>query len=551
MNIQVLPHNIILTKSTDINTGEYNVTECVFEFSDEYDGLTKEAVFSISNNIIKKAILNNKCSIPSEVLEQAGNVLIGVFGYEIFNQELVLRYSPKPAYFNVIDGSFKEGNDPELPEPTEWEQVLEQINAAIEKTNNLDIEVEKSGNTSTVTITKKDETTKSVDIIDGQDGVDGKDAKINGVNTLTVQAGENISISQSGSAMTISATDTTDYSNLSNQPQINSVTLSGNKSLNDLGIQPAGNYITKAVNDLENYYKKTETFTKQEVNNLISAITTMDIQVVQTLPTEDISTTTIYLVPKTAAETNDAYDEYIYVSNAWEHIGSTEVDLTNYVTNTDYASNSTGGVVKTNTNYGTSVDSNGSFRGTTKTYEDYDSMHNLGLISKVTLENVIAGKGLVSNTDYGSDNTAGVIKSSSTYGTQFASTGAMYARTRTYEQYTNSTSPGLFIGKGTLENIITGKGLVSNTDYATSATGGVIRTGTSYGTTMASGGILRATAKTYEDYSSAGNYMFVSKGTLENVIAGKELDLKQLSTFDSTKTQVLKNINGTLTWVDE
>lgn len=29
------------------------------------------------------------------------------------------------------------------------------------------------------------------------------------------------------------------------------------------------------------------------------------------------------------------------------------------------------------------------------------------------------------------------------------------------------------------------------------------------------------------------------------------LDLKQLSTFDSTKTQVLKNINGTLTWVDE
>ena len=27
--------------------------------------------------------------------------------------------------------------------------------------------------------------------------------------------------------------------------------------------------------------------------------------------------------------------------------------------------------------------------------------------------------------------------------------------------------------------------------------------------------------------------------------------LKQLSTFDSTKTQILKNINGTLTWVDE
>lgn len=36
---------------------------------------------------------------------------------------------------------------------------------------------------------------------------------------------------------------TTDYNQLTNKPQINSVELSGNKSLSDLGIQPAGNYI--------------------------------------------------------------------------------------------------------------------------------------------------------------------------------------------------------------------------------------------------------------------------------------------------------------------
>ena len=84
-----------------------------------------------------------------------------------------------------------------------------------------------------------------------------------------------------------------------------------------------------------NYYKKSETFTKQEVNDLISAITTMDIRVVQTLPTEDISTTTIYFVPKTTAGTNDVYDEYVYVSNAWEHIGSTDIDLSGYQTKID------------------------------------------------------------------------------------------------------------------------------------------------------------------------------------------------------------------------
>ena len=91
-------------------------------------------------------------------------------------------------------------------------------------------------------------------------------------------------------------------------------------------------FITKVVDDLVNYYLKSETYTQAEVNSLIGAISTLHIEVVQTLPTHDISTNTIYLVPKQTAGTQDVYDEYIYVNNAWEHIGSTEVDLSNYYT---------------------------------------------------------------------------------------------------------------------------------------------------------------------------------------------------------------------------
>lgn len=94
-------------------------------------------------------------------------------------------------------------------------------------------------------------------------------------------------------------------------------------------------FIDNTVNNLLNYYKKTETYTQAEVQALISAIVTLNILVVQTLPTQDISTTTIYLVPKATAETQDVYDEYIYVNNAWEHIGSTQVDLSNYYTKTE------------------------------------------------------------------------------------------------------------------------------------------------------------------------------------------------------------------------
>lgn len=59
-----------------------------------------------------------------------------------------------------------------------------------------------------------------------------------------------------------------------------------------------------------------------------------EFKVVQTLPTSDISTSTIYLVPSEHPGEENIYDEYIYVNGDWEHIGSTSVDLTDYVTKT-------------------------------------------------------------------------------------------------------------------------------------------------------------------------------------------------------------------------
>lgn len=81
------------------------------------------------------------------------------------------------------------------------------------------------------------------------------------------------------------------------------------------------------------------------INTAIGNVNSFDIAVVQALPTEDISTHTIYLVPKTG-ETNDVYDEYVYINNAWEMVGNTQIDLSNYVQKTDYATASNAGVVK-------------------------------------------------------------------------------------------------------------------------------------------------------------------------------------------------------------
>lgn len=87
--------------------------------------------------------------------------------------------------------------------------------------------------------------------------------------------------------------------------------------------------VNPLVNNLVNYYLKTETYTKDEVKNLINAIKTIQMEVVTELPAAG-ENNIIYLIARTNQETSNIYDEYIYVNSTWEKIGSTDVDLTNY-----------------------------------------------------------------------------------------------------------------------------------------------------------------------------------------------------------------------------
>lgn len=72
-------------------------------------------------------------------------------------------------------------------------------------------------------------------------------------------------------------------------------------------------------------------YTKTEIDDMLSA--GMKYEVVNELPATG-EAGTVYLVPKQSAGTGDVYDEYIYVDGSYEHIGSTEIDLSNYYTKT-------------------------------------------------------------------------------------------------------------------------------------------------------------------------------------------------------------------------
>jgi len=57
--------------------------------------------------------------------------------------------------------------------------------------------------------------------------------------------GEGLNITENGVLSSSTVSGTTDYSEMTNKPSINSVELDGNKTLDDLGIQGKGDYLVE------------------------------------------------------------------------------------------------------------------------------------------------------------------------------------------------------------------------------------------------------------------------------------------------------------------
>lgn len=121
-----------------------------------------------------------------------------------------------------------------------------------------------------------------------------------------------------GAAGLMSAADKTKLDGVESGAQVN--VLEG-VQLNGVDVE----IVAKKVNlDLSNYATKAD----------LAAIPQFKIEVVNELPTEDISETTVYLVPQEEGEQSgqDIYDEYIYTNEKWELIGNTDIDLSGYAT---------------------------------------------------------------------------------------------------------------------------------------------------------------------------------------------------------------------------
>ena len=215
IEIKVTKTTISLLNGYVLNQGEYQVDKCKFEFADEYADLVKKAIFVNGDTSIDMVIINDECDIPYEVLQNASEFVLKVYGYQVENEELILRYSPTALKIFLREGSYVGSN--EVITPSQFEQyeqalhdgleevntrvdeieeeiddkiveidntlsgkvaevddkldevddTLEVVNHAIDETNNLNLDVSKQGKVATVTLTKKDASTKVVTLSDG------------------------------------------------------------------------------------------------------------------------------------------------------------------------------------------------------------------------------------------------------------------------------------------------------------------------------------------------------------------------------------------------
>ena len=133
------------------------------------------------------------------------------------------------------------------------------------------------------------------------------------------------------------------YTDLSNKPTVGSAILTIQKNGTSVGTFSANATSDKSIN--------ITVPTDQDIADAVAAaigdVTSISYEVVQSLPATGESGT-IYLIANSGSGTN-VYDEYIYVNNSFEKLGSTEVNLDNYL---QYDANNSGVNVGTTLKYG-------------------------------------------------------------------------------------------------------------------------------------------------------------------------------------------------------
>ena len=260
--------------------------------------------------------------------KRINGILSGVKSTEVQGSSLI---------FNFTDGTSQTMTFPTPKDGVSITDVEVDANKhlIITFSNNTTVD---AGLISTVKGDKGDTGAKGKNGIDGKDGIDGTNG-VDGISptvTITESTGRHtVSITDKDGVKSFvvkdgSALDTSAFydkeevdTKLSTKADITDIPVNLSAFNND------SDFITNTVSNLVNYYTKSDTYTQAEVNQLVSNINKLTSKIVDELPTTDISPSTIYLIKQ---PDSNVYMQYMYIDNGFAELGSTQMNLTDYVT---------------------------------------------------------------------------------------------------------------------------------------------------------------------------------------------------------------------------
>ena len=320
MKITANTKAVQLINAEEFLSGAYNDITIDVELSEEYRSLTSFVTF----NDKKTPVIAGKVSTPCL---GEGLCRIGVYAVNIDDNNVVLRYSPKPVDVLITTGTWNNRiAESDTPTASEAEKIYTLIDNAIAAGQLKGDKGEP--------FKYSDFTPEQLEGLRGPQGKPGLKG-------------------QKGDSYILTDADKTEIAQKVKLPTKTSE------------LENDSNFVSD-----ENYIHTDNNFTNEEKTKLENDVATKDyveqeiatfdfIKIVEALPEQGLPNRT-YFVPKTDQQTNDLYDEYMWVNSKWEFVGTRqiEVDLTNYVKNTDFATTIKGGIVQIAAGGGLVVDNN-------------------------------------------------------------------------------------------------------------------------------------------------------------------------------------------------
>ena len=137
----VVADKLLKKEINDANTGSAGYYKCQFDFkTEDWDGLSKFAVFIIDNNPIPVEITDGECDIPVQSINSAGNTFVGVYGTNA-DANALKRISTNFEYIKVSQGAYSVDNAPEPPAPDLWEVYYAKVKAEVSEAQSIKTDV--------------------------------------------------------------------------------------------------------------------------------------------------------------------------------------------------------------------------------------------------------------------------------------------------------------------------------------------------------------------------------------------------------------------------